>query len=75
MKRYFFLLVLLLLAIIPAPGQKTNNESWRNTCKTACTQKYNTCLQEAQGDGPKKEQCYRNYKGCLNWCANPPRRA
>jgi hypothetical protein len=57
MRRYFFMLLLLLYA-----------------CKTACAQKYNTCLQEAQGDGPKKEQCYRNYKGCLNWCANPPRR-
>jgi hypothetical protein len=73
MKRYLFMLGLLLLAIVPATGQK--NQSWRYACKTACAQKYNTCLQEAQGDGPKKEQCYRNYKGCLNWCANPPRRA
>jgi hypothetical protein len=73
MKRYFYMLVLLLLVIIPAPGQK--NESWRFNCKAACVEKYNACLQESQGDGPKKQVCYRNYKGCLNWCANPPKRA
>ena len=73
MKKCFYMLGLLLLAIISAAGQKT--QSWRETCRTACAQKYNTCLQEAQGDGPKKEQCYRNYRGCQNWCANPPRKA
>lgn len=72
MKRYLYMLVLLLM-FISAAGQK--NESWRYSCREACGQKYNACLREANGDGPKKEACYRNYRGCLNWCANPPRKA
>lgn len=75
MKRGFYLFLLFLLIIVPTFGQKTRPESWRNSCRAACSAKYNTCLQEAQGDGPRKQACYRNYRGCLNWCANPPRKA
>lgn len=72
MKRYIYMLALFLL-ITPVAGQKT--QTWRNSCREACGQKLNTCLQEARGDGPKKQVCYWNYRGCLNWCANPPRKA
>lgn len=71
MKSCFYLLVLLFLLIVPVSGQK--RESWRYSCKTECGRKYNVCRQEAQGDGPKKEECEKKYRACLNWCANPPR--
>lgn len=74
MKRFFYLFVLLVVVILPVAGQKRQrNESWRVACKESCKQKYDACLRESQGDGPKKEQCERNYRGCINWCVNPPR--
>lgn len=73
MKICFYMIALFLLAFVTVTGQK--NESWRYNCREQCKQKYNTCLQESQGDGPKKEQCERNYKGCQYYCAHPPRKA
>jgi hypothetical protein len=71
MKRCFYMLGLFLLLIVPVPGQK--NESLRYACRTQCVQKLETCRQEAHGDGPKKAECEKKYRACLNWCANPPR--
>lgn len=74
MKRFPYMLAfLLLLVIIPVSAQKP--ASWKQACRQRCEQAYKTCLQQAQGDGPKKKTCYWNYRGCLNWCANPPGKA
>jgi hypothetical protein len=75
MKRYLYMFLLLLLLIVPATGQKTGNTSWRNACRTECARKNNVCLQEAQGDGPKKEACERQFRACRYNCDNPARRA
>ena len=67
-----YMLALLLLAIAPAIGQK--RETWRYGCRQECGRKNNICLQEAQGDGPKKEACERTYRSCLYQCDNPLRK-
>lgn len=70
MRRYFYLFLLLLLVILPVSGQKRQpSESWRAACRASCQQKFDACLREANGDGAKKEVCWRSYRGCLNWCA------
>ena len=72
MKKCLYVIVLFLL-IIPVAGQK-NIGSWRDACLAQCGDKYNTCRREANGDGPKKEQCEIKYRSCKNWCYNPPRK-
>lgn len=72
MKRYLYMLVLLLV-FIPAAGQK--NQSWRYNCQSECARKNNECLKEANGDGPKKAVCEKNYRACRYWCENPPKKA
>jgi hypothetical protein len=74
MKRYFYLFLLLLLVILPVSGQKRQpSESWRTACRALCEKKYDACLRDAGSDGQKKDECRRNYRGCVNWCLNPPR--
>lgn len=72
MRRWVYMLLLLLLVIVPVTGQKT--ESWRYNCRQECARKNNLCLQESQGDGPKKEVCEKTYRSCLYYCAHPVRK-
>lgn len=71
-KLFPYMLILLLLAIVTAAAQK--NTSWRYGCRQECGRKNNICLQEAQGDGPKKEECEKKYRYCRYLCDNPLRK-
>lgn len=66
MKKWAYMLVLLLLAIIPVAGKSTQ------TCRTECSRRYNRCLQQAGRSVPRQEACKKDYNSCVYRCDNPP---
>ena len=47
---------------------KQRPESVVQRCRRNCNTTYNDCRRNANGDGPKKEQCEIQYKRCRAAC-------